>query len=632
MKTTQLAISRRLLAGFALGLALFVALSLLSSNSARQLAKTVDWVGHTHEVLARIQQVNSDLITLQTAVGGFVISGREDFLAPYGEARGALADDERTLRRLTADNPSQQRRLNTLEDLIRQRLAFAEQTLDLRRQRGFAAAAALIATGGGLEIMKNFEAVIAALARQERDLLTRREAQARAQTAHTFFILSAGTFINLVLLLAVLFFLNSEAADRRQAEASSRLGAEIVRSASDAVITKTLGGIITSWNPGAERILGYSAREAIGRPVLMFIPPNCADEETEILAKVGRGERVDHFETLRLRKDGRVANVSVTISSLKDDSGRIVGAVKILRDIGERKQSEEALRASEERFRTMANSIPQLAWIARPDGFIYWYNTRWYEYTGTTQEQMEGRGCEAAHDPQTLPKVMQKWTDALNSGEPFEMEFPLLGGDGNFRAFLTRVQPLKDAAGRVVQWFGTSTDVDELKRMEESLRASQARLNSTLADGSIGTWTWDIVNDRLTGDEFIARMFAVEPAAAAKGLPVEVYLRAVVKEDQPAVAAALAQRHSVLRPLRYRVSGTARKRRTPLAASEGAGGRRRGGQGFAFPWRGDGHHRTQANRGTLSAAGGFQCPGRDVLEQEGRDHRRQRRLSAYCWL
>ena len=317
----------------------------------------------------------------------------------------------------------------------------------------------------------------------------------------------------------VLFFLNAEATERREAESISRLGAEIVRSASDAVITKTLEGIITSWNPGAERIFGYSAQEAVGRPVLMFVPPECAAEETEILAKIGRGERVDHFETLRLRKDGRITNVSVTVSSLKDNSGRIVGAVKILRDISERKQSEEALRASEERFRTMANSIPQLAWIARADGFIYWYNKRWYEYTGTTPEQMEGWGWQTVHDPAALPKVMVNWTAAIKCGQPFEMEFPLLGGDGNFRAFLTRVHPLKDAEGRVVQWFGTNTDVDELKRMQESLRASQARLNSTLAAGSIGTWTWDIVNNLLSGDEFIARMFAIEPAAAAKGPP-----------------------------------------------------------------------------------------------------------------
>ena len=537
----QLAISRRLLAGFGFGLVLFLALSMLSNKSARELAVTDDWVRHTHEVLARIQKVNSDLVTVQTAVGGFVISGRADFLVPYHAVRGELEDDERILRRLTADNPRQQQRLTRLEDLIRQRLAYAEETLDLQRQRGFAAAAALISAGRGLEIMKNFAAVIAALEREEQDLLTRREAQARAQTARTFFILSNGTFIGLALLLVVLFFLNSEATERREAESIGRLGAEIVRSASDAVITQTPEGIITSWNPGAERIFGYTAHEAVGRPVLMFVPPECAAEETEILAKIGRGERVDHFETVRLRKDGRIANVSVTVSSLKDNSGRVVGAVKILRDISERKQSEDALRASEERFRTMANSIPQLTWIARADGFIYWYNQRWYDYTGTTPEQMEGWGWQTVHDPEVLPKVVANWTGAINSGQPFEMEFPLLGADGKFRAFLTRVQPLKDAEGRVVQWFGTNTDVEELKRMQESLRASQARLNSTLAAGSIGTWTWDIVNDRLSGDEFIARMFAVDPAAAAKGLPVEVYLRAVVEEDQPAVATALGR-------------------------------------------------------------------------------------------
>ena len=150
----QLAISRRLLAGFGLGLVLFLVLSMLSNKSARELSQTDDWVRHTHEVLARIQKVNSDLITVQTAVGGFVISGREDFLVPYQAARRELEDDERILRRLTADNPRQQQRLTRLEEFIRQRLAYGEETLDLQRQHGFAAAAALISAGGGLEIMK----------------------------------------------------------------------------------------------------------------------------------------------------------------------------------------------------------------------------------------------------------------------------------------------------------------------------------------------------------------------------------------------------------------------------------------------------------------------------------------------
>jgi PAS domain-containing protein len=140
---------------------------------------------------------------------------------------------------------------------------------------------------------------------------------------------------------------------------------------------------------------------------MMFIPPECAEEENQILAKIAGGERVEHFETVRLRKDGRRANVSVTVSPLSDNTGRIVGAAKTLRDITGRKQAEEALRASEERFRTMADSIPQLAWIAHSDGSIEWYNERWYEYTGTTLEHMQGWGWKTVHHPKTLPRVVE---------------------------------------------------------------------------------------------------------------------------------------------------------------------------------------------------------------------------------
>ncbi|MEO8379373.1 MAG: PAS domain S-box protein [Acidobacteriota bacterium] len=217
------------------------------------------------------------------------------------------------------------------------------------------------------------------------------------------------------------------------------------------------------------------------------------------------------------------------------------GIAAFLLDIQARKLAEEALRESEEQFRTMANSIPQLAWMAHGDGAIFWYNRRWFDYTGTTPEAMEGWGWQSVHDPETLPKVLEGWRGAISSGRPFEMEFPLRGADGQFRMFLTRVQPLKDLQGSVVQWFGTNTDVDELNRMDESLRAAQARLNSTLYAGSIGTWTWDIVRDCLTADEFTASKFSIDAEIAAKGLPAEAYLRAVVVEDRQDVADALAR-------------------------------------------------------------------------------------------
>jgi two-component system CheB/CheR fusion protein len=160
---------------------------------------------------------------------------------------------------------------------------------------------------------------------------------------------------------------------------------------------------------------------------------------------------------------------------------QVVGVSVTFVDITEVKKTEGALRQSEERFRTMADAMPQLAWTAEADGFISWYNRRWYAYTGTTPEQMEGWGWQSVHDPATLPAVLEKWKSSIATGEPFEMEFPLRAGDGQFRRFLTRVVPLRDAQGRVVQWFGTNTDISELAEAQEALREEDRRKNEFLA-------------------------------------------------------------------------------------------------------------------------------------------------------
>jgi PAS domain S-box-containing protein len=258
------------------------------------------------------------------------------------------------------------------------------------------------------------------------------------------------------------------------------------------------------------------------------------------LSRVTRGERVQD-QVLRVRRceTNHEFLASYNGSSIYDDNGKIALSFITIQDITEHRQAERAVRESEVRFRTLANAIPQLAWMARADGSIFWYNQRWYDYTGTTPEQMEGRGWQSVHDPAVLPTVLSKWRDAIAHAQPFEMEFPLRGADGTSRNFLTRVQPINDSEGRLVQWFGTNTDVDQLKRIEHSLRVTQARLESTLEASSVGTWTWDIASDRLIADEFTARMFSVEASAAAAGLPAAAYLQVVYDEDRADVADAL---------------------------------------------------------------------------------------------
>lgn len=142
-----------------------------------------------------------------------------------------------------------------------------------------------------------------------------------------------------------------------------------------------------------------------------------------------------------------------------------------------RSGANDALRESEEQFHQLADSMPQLVWMAAPDGSIDWYNRRWYEYTGTTEQEMRGWGWERVHDPIVLPGVLAKWKASIASGDSFEMTFPLRGADGAFRPFLTRVVAVRDAQDRIVRWFGTNTDVSAEYEAQENLRQIAAKLS-----------------------------------------------------------------------------------------------------------------------------------------------------------
>ncbi|MGE5206597.1 MAG: PAS domain S-box protein [Chlamydiota bacterium] len=211
------------------------------------------------------------------------------------------------------------------------------------------------------------------------------------------------------------------------------------------------------------------------------------------------------------------------------------------------------MERSEQEFRTMAESIPQLDWMANPDGYIYWYNQRWYDYTGTTPEQMMGWGWQAVHDPEMLPKVMERWQASIQSGEPFEMVFPLRGADGVFRPFLTRIVPVRDAEGRVARWFGTNTDITSQQRAEEALRKSEERLRAALAASNTGTYLW--IPDRgefLEFDENLKRLYGL--AAAAPVQTTEDVLQHVHPDDVAEILAAMERsRQGADFELEYRI-------------------------------------------------------------------------------
>ncbi len=148
----------------------------------------------------------------------------------------------------------------------------------------------------------------------------------------------------------------------------------------------------------------------------------------------------------------------------------VTGMTGVMQDISSRKNAEDSLRQSEEVLRALANTIPQLAWMAQADGAIVWFNERWYDYTGTTPDVATGWGWQDTVEPDALPAMLEHWRASIRSGEPFEMEYPIRGADGQYRWYLTRVNAVRDRNGKVVRWFGTNTDVDQVKRVEQALR------------------------------------------------------------------------------------------------------------------------------------------------------------------
>ncbi|WP_119153397.1 PAS domain S-box protein [Caldimonas tepidiphila] len=161
---------------------------------------------------------------------------------------------------------------------------------------------------------------------------------------------------------------------------------------------------------------------------------------------------------------------------VRDAQGRIVGAVIVQMDLTERMAAEAAQRESETRFRALADNMSQLAWITDERGHALWYNRRWFEYTGTRPEQTAGWGWQTVHHSDHLERVSEGFRRCLACGEPWEDTFPLRRADGEFRWFLSRAQPLRDAAGRITRWFGTNTDVTEQRAAEQALRDSEERL------------------------------------------------------------------------------------------------------------------------------------------------------------
>ena len=240
-------------------------------------------------------------------------------------------------------------------------------------------------------------------------------------------------------------------------------------------------------NAAYSQVVGH--RDVLGKPVAEALPEIAGQGFFELLDQVyssgepfvGRGLKAflqhEPGAPLELRY------LDLVYQPIFDEAGAVVGLFVQGNDITEQKRAEEALRDSEANLLSLANLIPQFVWMAAPSGWIYWYNQRWYDYTGTTLAETKARAGGRCTIPSTWTAVSARLAAAFASGEPWEDTFPLRGKDGGYRWFLSRAVPVRDQDGAIARWFGTNTDVTDQLAIEDRLRVSEERirrLNETL--------------------------------------------------------------------------------------------------------------------------------------------------------
>ena len=218
----------------------------------------------------------------------------------------------------------------------------------------------------------------------------------------------------------------------------------------------------------------------------------------------GEGEPFGVLE-VDSRQEGRFDAADAAF--LQGFANLLGGAIDRARDAAERQRTEALLRENEEQFRSLADLIPQLTWMADAGGAIYWYNRRWYDFTGTEPGETEGWNWRIVHHPDHVDRASDGFFRAIRAGEPWEDTFPLRRHDGEYRWFLSRAVPVRGPTGRILRWLGTNTDVTEQRRAEARVMEAERRLQLALNAARIGAWSWNLEEDRIEADARLREIF-----------------------------------------------------------------------------------------------------------------------------
>jgi PAS domain S-box-containing protein len=278
-----------------------------------------------------------------------------------------------------------------------------------------------------------------------------------------------GAVLGAGLLLLAMVLRRLKTAEERRTELAS-----IVDSSEDAIVGKDLDGRITSWNGAAERLYGYTASEAVGRPISLLVPPDRPDEIPRILELVGRGERVEHFETVRLRKDGRPVDVSVTVSPIRSADGAVIGASAISRDVTERRRAQQETERLRIFLDSVVENIPNMIFVKDAEQLRFVrFNRAGEELLGIPRSQLLGKSDHDLFPPEQADSFTAMDRQTLERGQLLDIpEEPIQTAEGS-RILHTRKIPILDPEGRPAFLLGISEDITEVREAQEAVGRAQ---------------------------------------------------------------------------------------------------------------------------------------------------------------
>jgi PAS domain S-box-containing protein len=486
----------------ALGVLLaFFNASSINANAERELAS--EWEKHSLQVVIDARGLLSALQGIDAGERGYLLTGEQSYMTPFEKGVADVRAELAILKQLTTDNPRQQAALSVLDDIVKERLDLATATVEAVRARGRAAARSRATEDREEAQMVAARSKVNGMLNEEQRLLElRREASAAAQRAadrNTLIVLVLG--ISLFGAAAWVFYAAvradlrnriSEAtaqADliRRQSEAEAqRVGAlvKVIGDVTPALLyAKDAQGRLTYGNPSMFAVLGKTPGEALGKTDAEFAPDRAQGEiisgnDLRIMA-AGEVETVDEVFT---GPDQTTRVLRSTKTPLRDAEGEVIGLAGVTIDISEESAMLNSLKESEERFRTLSNTLPAFIFVADTDGSLTYTNHVFQSFTGKSAEELLGSGWFNTLHPDDRGEAVRSWGEAWQSGNHFDAEYRFQHHSHGDRVFIVRAMPVLDARGEITQWVGTGIDTQELVDARNALKASNTKLELGVAE------------------------------------------------------------------------------------------------------------------------------------------------------